>query len=202
MEENTNYSIENAAAGSAGQGVPAETACVKPKKKPSAGKITALVLAVLTVAGASFAAGIFLPKKDASVAAPAAATDASPQETQTVETYIEQTEKTEPANIPSAENRGIPLHGGRYTVGEDIPAGKYLFMYKTTLSEDDYWSNDYLWIIYAGSEGSYETFSGARYDDRAGSVSYADACAGKSFYFNLHDGDSLLVDSDSGEWTY
>lgn len=144
-----------------------------------------------------------MPKKATSPAMPIVATDAGSQDSQQNETNTKSTEKkTEPAEIAPVENHGFALPGGRYTIGEDLPAVKYLFIYKTNLSDDDYWSNDYLWITYAGSEGAYETWGGDNYDDRVGDVNYEEAYAGKSFYFNLHDGDMLRVDSNHGEWTY
>ncbi len=211
MEENTNFSPENEVAESTGNATverpaysaPFETAPTQPKKKASIGKIAACVLALIVVAGAAFTAGALLPKKEASPSVPVVATNAGTEEHQQGETDTKPTEKkTDSADYTPIENHGFPLPGGRYTVGEDLPAGKYLFIYKTNLSDDDYWSNDYLWITYAGSEGTNETWGGDKYDDRVGDVNYADAYAGKSFYFNLHDGDMLRVDSDHGEWTY
>ena len=202
MEENKNYIAGNEAAENPVYSAPAQTAPVQPKKKSSAGKIAAYVLTLIVVAGASFAAGTFMPKKSAFPAVPVVATNAGSQESKQDETNTKPTEtKTEPAEISPVENHGFALPGGRYTIGEDLPAGKYLFIYKTTM-ESGYWTNDYLWITYAGSEGTNETFGGDRYDDRVGSVRHEDALAGKSFYFNLHDGDVLLVDSEFGEWTY
>ena len=203
MEENTNFTAGNEAAENPVYSAPAQTAPVQPQKKSSAGKVIAIVLALIAVAGASFAAGTFMPKKGASPAVPVVATSAGSQESQQDETKTKHTEaKTEPAEISPVENHGFALPGGRYTIGEDLPAGKYLFIYKTTLSDAAYWSNDYLWITYAGSEGNNETWGGDKYDDRVGDVNYEEACAGKSFYFNLHDGDVLRVDSGNGEWTY
>jgi hypothetical protein len=203
MEENTNNIPENEPAESPVYSTPAQTAPAQPKKKSSAGKIAACALALIAVAGAAFAAGTFMPKKGASSAVPIVATSAGSQEAGKDETNTKPTEKkTEPAEISPVENHGFALPGGRYTIGEDLPSGKYLFTYKTKLSDDDYWSNDYLWITYAGSEGNNETWGGDKYDDRVGDVNYEEACTGKSFYFNLHDGDVLRVDSENGEWTY
>ena len=202
MEENTNYNTGNEVAESPVFSAPVNSAPVQTKKMFSAGKIAAFVLALIVVAGASFAAGTFMPKKATSPAIPIVTTNAGSQESQQNETNTKTTEKkNEPAEITPVENHGFALPGGRYTIGEDLPAGKYLFIYKTTM-ESGYWTNDYLWITYAGSEGSNETWGGDKYDDRVGSVQYEDALIGKSFYFNLHDGDMLLVDSDFGEWTY
>lgn len=203
MEENTNYTAANEPTESAGYSAHAQTAHAQPKKKSSGRKIAAYVLALIAVAGASFAAGTLMPKKAASPAVPAVATDAGTQESGQDEPNAEPNEKkTEPEEIAPVENHGFALPGGRYTIGEDLPAGKYLFIYKTNLSDADYWSNDYLWITYAGSEGNNETWGGDKYDDRVGDVNYEEACTGKSFYFNLHDGDVLRVDSENGEWTY
>ena len=208
MEENTNFSTGNEAAGSTGNeaaqrpaySATAQTAPVQPKKKSSAGKIAALILAFVAVAGAAFTAGALLPKKDAFPAVPVVATGSGSQQG---ETDADNTEKkTDSSDYTPIENHGFPLPGGRYTIGEDLPAGKYLFIYKTNLSDDDYWSNDYLWITYAGSEGTNETWGGDTYDDRVGDVNYEEANAGKSFYFNLHNGDTIRVDSGHGEWTY
>lgn len=200
MEEKTNYTPGYEPAESPVYRTPVQTIPVQPKKKPSAGKIAAAVLALIAVAGAAFAAGTHLSGKEASSPAPAA--DAGSRETQRAETDTKPAGKeTGSPEITPAENHGTPLPGGRYTIGEDLPAGKYLFVYKTTM-ESDYWTNDYLWITYAGSEGTNETWGGDKYDDRVGSVKYEDALVGKSFYFSLHDGDSLLVDSEFGEWTY
>jgi hypothetical protein len=203
MEENTNYTAGSETTESDVCTAPAQTAPVQSKKKSSVGKIVAYILALIAVAGASFAAGTIMPKKAVSPAVPVVATTAGSQESGEDEATTKQTEKkTEPAEISPVENHGFALPGGRYTVGEDLPAGKYLFIYKTNLSDADYWSNDYLWITYAGSEGNNETWGGDKYDDRVGDVNYEEACAGKSFYFNLHDGDMLRVDSGNGEWTY
>ena len=203
MEENKNLDSGIEVAESAAYSAPAQTAPVPPKKRSSAGKIAAIVLALIAAAGAAFAAGRLLPGKEAASPAPAYVADAVPQETQrTVPETKRAEKKTEAVTLTAPENHGIPMPGGRYIVGEDIPAGKYLFVYKTNLSDLDYMGFDYLWVTYAGSEGKNETFGGDFYDDRVGSVQYKDACAGKSFYFNLHEGDSLLVDSEYGEWTY
>ncbi len=203
MEENTTYSTENKAAESTIYSADIDTVIVPPKKKTFVGLIVAFVLSLIVVAAAAFIAGALLPKKDADHAVPIVATDAGSQESRQDETNTKPTEKkTESAESSLVENHGFSLPGGRYTVGEDLPAGKYLFIYKTNLSDADYWSNDYLWITYAGSEGNNETWGGDKYDDRVGDVNYEDAIAGKSFYFNLHDGDVLRVDSENGEWTY
>lgn len=207
MEENTNFITESETTGSTGNeaaqrpaySASAQTAPVQPKKKSSAGKIAALILAFIAVAGAAFTAGALLPKKDAFPAVPVVATDAGSQQGETDANHTEK--KTDSSDYTPTENHGFPLPGGRYTIGEDLPAGKYLFTYKTTM-ESGYWTNDYLWITYAGSEGTNETWGGDTYDDRVGSVKYEDALVGKSFYFNLHNGDTLLVDSEFGEWTY
>lgn len=206
MEENTNFSTGTENSGQPAYSAPVAAAPVAapvpPKKKTSAGKIAALILALAVTAGAAFAAGALLPKKEASPAVPVVAANAGAQERQQAGTDAEPTEKkTEPADYAPIENHGFSLPGGRYVVGEDLPAGKYLFTYQTTM-ESDYWTNDYLWITYAGSEGKNETWGGDHYDDRVGSVKYEEALVGKSFYFNLHDGDMLRVDSEFGEWTY
>lgn len=100
------------------------------------------------------------------------------------------------------ENQGKSLPGGKYTVGEDISAGKYFLEYKTELSEDDYWSNDYLYIVRKGSEGVEETLGGTKFDERFGGIDFSDAEKGKSFFVNLKDGDTITVESGNGEWTY
>ena len=210
MEENTTFITESETAGSTGNEaaqrpaytIPDQIVPVQPKKKPSASTIVAFVLAFIMVAGAAFAAGTLLPRKEALPAVPAAVTDAGAQDQPQAETTKPTEKKNEPANITAAENHGISLPGGRYTIGEDLPAGKYLFIYKTNQSDSDYWSNDYLWITYAGSEGNNETWGGDKYDDRVGDVNYEEAYEGKSYYFNLHDGDMIRVDSGYGEWTY
>ena len=94
------------------------------------------------------------------------------------------------------------LPGGKYVVGEDLSPGKYNLIYKTKLGKDDYWSNDYLYIIESGSEGSQETMGGTKYDDRLGSVSFEDAKEGKDFFLNLKDGDTIEVESENGNWLY
>ena len=105
-------------------------------------------------------------------------------------------------DVALEENQGKSLPGGKYIVGEDISAGKYFLEYKTELSEDDYWSNDYFYIIRNGSEGTEETLGGTKFDERFGSVDYSDAKKGKSFFVNLKDGDTINVESGFGEWTY
>lgn len=105
-------------------------------------------------------------------------------------------------DVTLAENQNRDLPSGTYIIGEDIPMGKYMLEYTTTMSEDEYWSNDFLYITFAGSDGKDETFVGIKYDDRFGSVEYEDAVEGKSFYANLNDGDTIRVESEFGDWTY
>ena len=105
-------------------------------------------------------------------------------------------------DIALTQNQGKTLPGGKYTVGEDISAGKYFLEYKTNLSEDDYWSNDYFWVLRSGSKGANETLGGTKYDDRVGAVDFEEAKKGKTFFLNLKDGDVVTVDSNNGDWTY
>ena len=57
MQENTTPNIANETARTAAYGAPYAAAPAQPKKKASAGKIAAFVLAFVAVAGAAFAAG-------------------------------------------------------------------------------------------------------------------------------------------------
>ena len=104
--------------------------------------------------------------------------------------------------LGTVENKGKKLPGGKYVAGEDISPGKYNLIYKTKLSEDDYWSNDYLYIIRDGSKGSEKTMGGTKFDERFGSVDYDEAKEGKSFYLNLKEGDVITVENAFGTWTY
>ena len=117
-------------------------------------------------------------------------------------TYDSYENSADSGDIQTIENQGVALAGGRYVVGEDLSAGKYTIIYKTNLSKDDYWTIDYLWITYKGSEGANETLGGDKFDDRYGGITYDDAIIGKSFFVILHDGDTLKVDNQYGEWTY
>lgn len=112
------------------------------------------------------------------------------------------TEWSDGEDATLAENQYRDLPSGTYIIGEDLPAGKYMLEYTTSLSEDDYWQNDYVYITYAGSEGKDETLGGTKFDDRFGSVEYEDAVEGKSFYANFNDGDTIRVNSEFGDWTY
>lgn len=112
------------------------------------------------------------------------------------------TDWSDSEDVSLAENQGRNLPGGTYVVGEDIPAGKYMLEYTTTMSEDDYWSNDYLYITFSGSEGENETLGGTKFDDRVGSVEYEDAVGGEPFYVTLNNGDTIKVNSEYGDWTY
>lgn len=103
---------------------------------------------------------------------------------------------------PEHEYEGKTLSAGTYNIGDDLPAGKYTLMYKTSLDEKKYWANDYLYITRNGSEGSQETLGGTKYDERFGDVMFKDASEGKSFFVNLKSGDKIVVNSKYGTWTY
>ena len=111
-------------------------------------------------------------------------------------------EEPDGEGVGEVAQQGKELPGGNYTVGEDIAPGKYNFTYKTEMSEDDYWTNDYFYITRAGSEGTEETLGGTKFDERFGSVDYDSAVKGKTFYANLKKGDKLEVNSEFGNWTY
>lgn len=115
------------------------------------------------------------------------------------EVAVEETTETAVAEV-EVKNEELP--GGTYLVGEDIAAGKYKITYKTEMSEEDYWGNDYFWITRAGSEGKEETLGGTKYDERFGGFEYGAASQGKTSFVNLKDGDTIVVDSDEGTWTY
>ena len=115
------------------------------------------------------------------------------------EATVEETTETAVAEV-EVKNEELP--GGTYLVGEDIAAGKYKITYKTEMSEDDYWGNDYFWITRAGSEGKEETLGGTKYDERFGGFEYGAASQGKTSFVNLKEGDTIVVDSDEGTWTY
>ena len=104
--------------------------------------------------------------------------------------------------VAEVEVKNEELPGGTYLVGEDISAGKYKITYKTEMSEDDYWGNDYFWITRAGSEGTEETLGGTKYDESIGGFEYGAASQGKTSFVNLKDGDTIVVDSEEGIWTY
>ncbi len=107
--------------------------------------------------------------------------------------------ETDPAEV-EVQNKELP--GGTYVIGEDFPEGKYNFTYKTDMSEEDYWGNDYFWITRAGSEGTEETLGGIKYDERFGGFEYGAASNGKTSFANLKAGDTIVVDADEGSWTY
>lgn len=105
-------------------------------------------------------------------------------------------------DIAEVEVQDKELPGGTYVVGEDFAAGKYNFTYKTEMSEEDYWGNDYFYILRAGSEGTDETLGGTKFDERFGGFEYGAASQGKTSYANLKNGDTIMVDADEGTWTY
>jgi hypothetical protein len=98
--------------------------------------------------------------------------------------------------------KGGKLSTGTYTVGSDLKEGVYDLTYKTTMSEDDYWGNDYLWIIHDGSNGANETLGGTKYDDRYGGFDFSKASKGTTVHVTLKHGDKVTVDADEGDWTY
>lgn len=106
------------------------------------------------------------------------------------------------SNIEMPENQGKVLPGGTYTIGEDLPAGRYSLMYTTTLDNKKYWTNDYFYITRSGSEGEQKTLGGTTYDERFGAVPFDEASKGKSFFVNLKSGDKIIVESKYGTWTY
>lgn len=108
----------------------------------------------------------------------------------------------EEKNIEMPENQGRVLSGGTYIIGQDLPAGKYSFIYKTDLTEKKYWSNDYFYITRNGSEGEQETIGKTKYDERFGGLRLEEATKGKSFFVNLKSGDKIVVESNYGNWTY
>lgn len=105
-------------------------------------------------------------------------------------------------NIVMPENQGKVLPGGTYTIGEDLPAGRYSLMYTTTLDNKKYWPNDYFYITRSGSEGEQKTLGGTTYDERLGAVPFEEASKGKSSFVNLKSGDKIIVESKYGTWTY
>ena len=111
-------------------------------------------------------------------------------------------EVTTEDDIEEVEFQGKELPGGNYIVGEDFAAGKYNFTYKTEMSEEDYWGNDYFYILRAGSDGTDETLGGTKFDERFGGFEYGAASQGKTSFANLKDGDTIMVDADEGTWTY
>ena len=111
-------------------------------------------------------------------------------------------EVTTENDIAEVEFQDKELPGGTYVVGEDFNAGKYNFTYKTEMSEEDYWGNDYFYILRAGSEGTDETLGGTKFDERFGGFEYGAASQGKTSFANLKDGDTIMVNADEGIWTY
>ena len=86
--------------------------------------------------------------------------------------------------------------------GYNIHHPKYNFTYKTEMSEEDYWGNDYFYITRAGSEGTDETLGGTKFDERFGGFEYGSASNGKTSFANLKEGDTITVNADEGSWTY
>lgn len=115
---------------------------------------------------------------------------------------IDNTNWSDGENVTLTENQCRELPSGTYIIGEDLPAGKYMLEYTTTMSKDEYWSNDYLYITFAESDGKDKTFAEIQFDDQFGPVEYEDAVEGKSFYANFNDGDTIRVNSEFGDWTY
>lgn len=98
--------------------------------------------------------------------------------------------------------KGGELLQGTYTVGSDLKEGVYDIKYTSSVGEDTYWSNDYLSITRAGSEGKSETLGGTKFDERIGGFSYEVASKGTQGHFTLKKGDTIKVDSQFGKWTY
>ena len=98
---------------------------------------------------------------------------------------------------------GGSLVAGIYTVGSDLQPGIYDFTYTTSIPEEDYWGNDYLWITRSGSEGKSETLGGDKFDERYGDFDYSMASTGAAkCHVTLKEGDTVRVDADEGQWTY
>ena len=105
-------------------------------------------------------------------------------------------------DVSEVEVQNKELPGGTYVIGEDFPEGKYNFTYKTEMTEEEYWGNDYLYILRAGSEGTEETLGGTKFDERFGGFEYGAASNGKTSFANLKAGDTITVNADEGSWTY
>jgi len=111
-------------------------------------------------------------------------------------------EVTTEDDVAKVEVQNKELPGGTYVIGEDFPAGKYNFTYKTEMTEEDYWGNDYFYITREGSEGADETLGGTKFDERFGGFEYGAASNGKTSFANLKEGDTIMVNADEGSWTY
>ncbi|MQQ80261.1 zinc-ribbon domain-containing protein [Lactococcus lactis] len=109
----------------------------------------------------------------------------------------------ETKKVPTYQNvKGGLLSAGVYTVGSDLKEGVYTFKYTATASKRDYWSNDYLYITNAGSQGKEETLGGTKYDLRFGGYDYDSASKGMTGHVTLKKGDVISVESSYGNWTY
>lgn len=85
------------------------------------------------------------------------------------------------------------LAAGTYTVGTDLAPGIYHFTY-TLKNPDDDWG-DYLYVTYAGSEGTEETLGGTKFDFRVEAEE-----DGEQVSIKLDQGSKLVVSAEYGNW--
>lgn len=85
------------------------------------------------------------------------------------------------------------LAAGTYTVGTDLAPGIYHFTY-TLKNPDDFWG-DYLYVTYAGSDGTEETLGGTKFDFRVEAEDDGEQVAVK-----LDSGSKLSVTTEYGNW--
>lgn len=87
----------------------------------------------------------------------------------------------------------VSLAAGTYTVGTDLAPGIYHFTYNLKDPDDDW--GDYIYVIFADSEGKDETLGGTKFDYRT----QADT-DGEQVSIKLDAGSKITVTSEYGLW--
>lgn len=94
---------------------------------------------------------------------------------------------------PLKDIYNVSLAEGTYVVGRDLEPGIYHLVYKLK-DPDDIWG-DYLYVLFADSEGADKTLGGKKFDYRTEADSDGEEVAIKLDY-----GSTLTVESDYGLW--
>ena len=94
---------------------------------------------------------------------------------------------------PPKDIYDVSLAAGTYTVGTDLAPGIYHFTYKLKNPDDDW--GDYLYVTYAGSEGTEETLGGTKFDFRVEAEE-----DGEQVSVKLDSGSKLVVSTEYGNW--
>lgn len=85
------------------------------------------------------------------------------------------------------------LAPGTYRVGVDLNPGIYHFTYLWKTDEESW--GDYIYVKYAGSEGTEETYGGISFDYRIGAENN-----GEQVSLKLDSGSTVYVEGDYGLW--